>query len=396
MTTFIVRKRPAIILPTVVVLRCVVCLALGVVLTAGAPAGGQAPASPQASSVVSPEIASDRRVTFRLIAPAAASAAVTGLASSPSQSANEGKTLPMRREGDIWVAVTEPLVPDIYAYQFTVDGRTINDPANSRFIEEFASNRTSAFAVPGALWTTPPARAGAVTRHDYKSAAVGGDEEYYVYTPPGYEASGTTSYPALYLLHGMGDNAHTWVTNGGVNVTLDNLIARGRATPMVVVMPLGYGGSDLFAFEPFERALLEEIIPQVAQTYRVAGSRDARAVAGVSMGGSQAMSLALRHPDLFAWVGSLSGAFQMGATAHLGARRAPMERGQFALIYAGWGAADTLAPVNRQFAADLRARRATVTTDEVPGLGHVWPLWRRMAGEFLERVFRTKDQGPPG
>jgi enterochelin esterase family protein len=128
----------------------------------------------------------------------------------------------------------------------------------------------------------------------------------------------------------------------------------------------------------------------------VSPSRDARAVAGVSMCGSHAMSLALRHPDLFAWVGSLSGAFQMGAAGHLAGLRAPIPGGPFALIYAGWGAADTLAPVNRQFAADLKSRGATVTTDEVPGLGHVWPLWREMVAEFLERVFRTKDQGPPG
>jgi enterochelin esterase family protein len=373
----------------VVVLRGVVCLALGVVLTPGVQACGQVLASPQTSAVVSPDVGSDRRVTFRLIAPAAASAAVTGLASSPSQAAKEGRILPMRRDGDVWIATSEPLAPDIYSYQFTVDGRPLNDPANSRFIEEFAGERTSAFAVPGALWTTRAARAGSVARHSYRSAAVGGDEEYYVYTPPGYQGGGTASYPALYLLHGMGDNAHTWVTNGGVNVTLDNLIAQGRATPMVVVMPLGYGGSDLFAFEPFDRALVEEIIPQVEQAYRVSPSRDARAVAGVSMGGSHAMSVALRHPDLFGWVGSFSGAFQMGAAAQLAGLRAPIVRGQFALIYAGWGAADTLATVNRQFAADLRSRGATVTTDEVPGLGHVWPLWRRLAGEFLERVFQV-------
>lgn len=360
-------------------------MSLAAALTAGAEAHGQAPA------VVSPAIAPDRRVTFRLVAPDATRAAVSGLASSPSQSAKEGRTLPMRRDGDAWVVVTEPLAPDIYSYQFTVDGRTMNDPANSRFIEEFAGERTSAFAVPGALWTTPPPRAGVVARHSYQSAAVGA-EEYYVYTPPGYDASRAASYPTLYLLHGMGDNAHTWVTNGGVNVTLDNLVGERRAVPMVVVMPLGYGGSDLVAFEPFERALVEEIIPQVERTYRVSRSREARAVAGVSMGGSHAMSVALRQSDVFAWVGSFSGAFQMGAAGHLAARLGPIARGQFSLIYAGWGAADSLAPVNRRFVADLTSRGVTVTTNEVAGLGHVWPLWRRMAGEFLQRVFQVASR----
>jgi enterochelin esterase family protein len=239
-------------------------------------------------------------------------AEVTALASSPTQGAISGRTLPMDARGDVWVAVSEPLAPDIYSYQFTVDGRTFNDPANARVIEEFGGARTSAFAVPGALWTTPAARQGALHTHRYRSAALGTDEHYVVYMPPDYEASGAT-LPVLYLLHGMGDSAETWVTNGGVNVTLDNLIGERRAVPMVVVMPLGYGGSDLVAFEPFERALVEEIIPQVERTYRVSGRREARAVAGVSMGGSHAMSVALRHSDAFAWVGSFSGAFQMGA-----------------------------------------------------------------------------------
>jgi enterochelin esterase family protein len=324
-------------------------------------------------AVDAPEIGSDRRVTFRLVEPNATRVDVILAASPSALGTGAGTRLAMRNDGGVWIAVSEPLVPDIYAYQFAVGGKTFNDPAATRFIEEFAGDRTSAFAVPGALWTTTGAPEGVVTRHSYASAAIGGSR-------------GSTSYPTLYLLHGMGDNAYTWVTNGGVNVTLDNLIAQRKATPMVVVMPLGYGGSGgaLMELAPFERALLDEIVPQVEKTHRVSRDRGTRAIVGVSMGGSQAMSIGLRHADAFAWLGSLSGAFDTGTPAEV----ATVDRDRFALIYLGWGASDSLAPGNRQVAAKLKSRGAVVTASEAPGVGHVWPLWRQMVGDVLQRLFK--------
>jgi enterochelin esterase family protein len=336
-------------------------------------------------AVASPQVGSDRRVTFRLAADATRVDVI--LAASPAELGTGAATrLAMRKDGGVWTAVSEPLVPDIYAYQFAVGGKTFNDPEATRFIEEFAGDRTSAFAVPGALWTTAGAPEGVVTRHRYSSPAIGGAEEYSVYTPPGYDSRGSTAYPTLYLLHGMADNAYTWVTNGGVNVTLDNLIAQRKATPMVVVMPLGYGGSGgaLMELAPFERALLDEIIPQVEKTHRVSRRRDARAIAGVSMGGAQAMSIGLRHADAFAWLGSLSGAFDQDTSAE----PARLDRDRFALIYLGWGADDALAPGNRRFAAALKSRGADPTIREAPGVGHVWPLWRQMVGDLLQLLFK--------
>ena len=336
-----------------------------------------------------PHVGSDRRVTFQLTAPEAARVDVTFAASPAELAGGRGTTLAMRKNGGRWIATSEPLAPDIYAYQFTRDGKTVNDPSSIRFIEEFAGDRTSAFAVPGALWTTTGSPSGAVTRHSYSSQVIGGAEEFSVYTPPGYDGRRSVSYPTLYLLHGMGDNEFTWVTNGGVCVTLDNLLAQRRAAPMVVVMPLGYGGSGATLMNPaaFERALLQEIIPLVEKTYRVSRSAQTRAIAGVSMGGSQAMTIGLRHPDAFAWLGSLSGPFGRGESP-LAALDRRAETGRFALIYVGWGASDPLAPGNRQLVADLRTRGLDVTAADVPGAGHVWPLWRRMIGDVLQLLFK--------
>lgn len=300
----------------------------------------------------------------------------------------------MRKSGDVWTVTSQPLTPDIYSYQFTVDGKTFNDPVNPRFIEEFDGVRTSTFSVQGAVWTTTGAPEGAITRHSYPSSAIGGIEEYYVYAPPGYDAKRQEPYPAVYLLHGMGDSARTWITNGGVDITLNNLIAQGRARPMVVVMPLGYGDpTGLLKLQNFERALIEEMIPQAETGYHLSRSRTGRAIAGVSMGGAQAMSIGLGHPETFASIGSFSGAFQMAPLAPFQDPASPVLRpGRFDLIYVGWGAADSLAPLNRELTANLAARGVAVTRVEVPNAGHVWPLWRQMVGEMLRLVFQTRAQ----
>src|SRR5262249_48596878 len=142
----------------------------------------------------------------------------------------------------------------------------------------------------------------------------------------GYDPAGRQEYPVLYLLHGVLEDASAWTTAGRAHVILDNLIARGQARPMLVVMPLGYAfpnvARDLFKVlrDPatqrprrakFNAAVVDELIPQVERTYRVARDRDSRAIFGLSMGGVQALSIALNHPDRFGWVGSFSGAFVM-------------------------------------------------------------------------------------
>ncbi len=184
------------------------------------------------------------------------------------------------------------------------------------------------------------------------------------------------------------------MTSGGVDITLNNLIAQGKARPMVLVMPLGYGSPDgLVRFENFERALLEEVIPQVERAHNVSRDRTARAIAGVSVGGAQAVSIGLRHDGAFGWIGSFSGALQMLALAGPSALSDPMrsalDPGQFGLVYVSCGATDRLAALSRALTDDLRARGFKVTSVEVPGVGHVWPLWRQSVADMMQMVFQA-------
>jgi enterochelin esterase-like enzyme len=347
-------------------------------------------ADAQRAAVISPEVRPDRRVTFRLRAPEATRVGVVRLAHSPSQGMRDGVTLLMTRQGDIWSATSEPLTPDIYTYQFHIDGQTQNDPSNSMFVEEFSGDQTSKFSIPGVLWTDKGAPAGAFSRHKYQSSILGGDEEYAVYTPPGYDARRRDPYPVLYLLHGAGDNAATWVTNGGIDITLNNLIAQRRAVPMIVVMPLGYGTAGAAQnADKFEQMLLREIIPRIEQTYHVSREAVKRAIAGVSMGGGQAASIGLRHPETFSAVGLFSAARPLDVQA------LPLDPSRLKLVFITCGTEDVVwSDAGQQLAAALKGKGIRVVATEAKALGHVWPVWRRGAADFFQLVFQDDARAP--
>lgn len=175
--------------------------------------------------------------------------------------------------------------------------------------------RTSILHVPGApprLHDFQDVPHGAVTWHSYRSKAVGRVRELAVYTPPGYDGSGAARYPVLYLQHGSGDNQATWTVHGKAHWILDNLAAQGRVKPMVVVMMDGHaavggpGGGPQNNVSLFERDLLEEVLPFVEKTYRVKTDAASRAIAGLSMGGGQSLSIGLGHLDRFGWVAGFS------------------------------------------------------------------------------------------
>ena len=348
--------------------------------------------SAQAVNVVSPEVGSDRRVTFRLSAPTASRVEVVGLAPSPSlASQTNAAPLTMVREHDIWTATSAPLTPDIYSYRFSVDGTVINDPANRAVIEAFPVS-TSKVAVPGVPGTDPGAPRGTVTRETYASAAIGADEEYLAYTPPGYDAGRTAPYPVLYLLHGLGDLAASWVTNGGIDLTLNNLIFTARATPMVVVMPRSSGTNRISMNAPaFERALLDELIPRVEREFHVSREASGRALAGVSVGGAQALSIGLRHTDVFRSVGLFSCAFDnMNSTPGIPDPRAlPLDLAPLRLVFLGEGTAEPgILEDSRALVQTLQAKGIRVVALEVNGQGHVWPVWRQVFAGFAQEVFR--------
>jgi enterochelin esterase family protein len=196
--------------------------------------------------------------------------------------------------------------------------------------------------------------------------------------------------------------ASAWTTVGRANVILDNLIAEHKVQPMIVVMPLGYGFasvpdrmSEQFAdpvtqrklADAFSRCLLEEIIPEVEKAYRVKKDRADRAIAGVSMGGSQALFIGLNHPDRFAWIGSFSGALIMLAPFDQWFSKLNEGTGDLRLLWIACGKADFLADVNEKYRNWLKSKGVHFTAVETPG-GHTWPVWRRNLAEFAALLFR--------
>jgi enterochelin esterase family protein len=386
--------------------------------------------------VVSPEVASDGKVTFRLRAPNAKEVFVSGIGAPTAPAAPGapgGARLDMQKnEQGIWTATTpEPMKPGIYQYTFNVDGLRIPDPGNNKFQTGFNSASSSRVVVPGGLWSPAPGIArGAVTRHFFHSTLAGDDRDFWVYTPAGYDAARKDRYPVLFLLHGLGDEANSWIENGAANVILDNLIAQGRAKPMIMVNTLGYGYPNGPSgamregmLENFAKIVLQEVLPIVEKTYNVARTPGMRAIAGLSMGGAEATLTGLNHLDTFAYVGSFSGAYVMwpgaapppaGGAPAAGAApsgAAPAARGprqitvetiakafpaldekanaKLALLWITCGTADGLVGVNRTFKEWLDKKGVKNTYIEVPDIGHVWPFWRQNLADFAPLLFQT-------
>ncbi len=226
--------------------------------------------------------------------------------------------------------------------------------------------------------------------------------EFLVYTPAGYDPSRKPGYPVLYLLHGWGDTADAWVKRGHADTMLDRMIADGRAQPMVVVMPLGYGDMTFLTngFEVwrdqaqissnvnlFAKTLLNEIMPQVETHYDVATDREHRAIAGLSMGGLEALTIGLKHPERFAWIGGFSSAIFPVAGQDLLALDAKAE--DLRLLWVACGTDDDLLSLNRIFAGHMKQEGLPVTVVETPGR-HEWPVWRENLRQFVPLLFTEK------
>jgi enterochelin esterase family protein len=347
--------------------------------------------------VLSPEVHPDNSVTFRLLAPNADEVFVSreGWERKPMQKDSSG----------IWMLRTEPMEPDLYAYSFAVDGVNLLDPSNPR-IKPNLLNSHSVVHVPGPSslpWEVNDVPRGTVHRHFYRSGIVGDDRDYYVYTPPGYDAAAKRLYPVLYLLHGFSDDAGGWTAVGNANVILDNLIARGQAKPMLIVMPLGYGAPEIVSrtgpnlrspdlrkrnYDKFREALFTEVIPAVERAYRVDKDRRARAIAGLSMGGAESLYVGLNALDRFAWIGS----FSAGAIGDDFDRTFPSldsnANSRLRLLWIACGTEDRLIDVNRTFREWLTSKGVEHAAIETPGL-HSWRVWRRNLASFAPLLFQN-------
>ena len=274
---------------------------------------------PFGTRVLSPEVFDDHTVIFRVYAPRANEILLTGAVLVGLNTNNKPLTF-TKGNDSIWSMKIGPLKPDIYYYHFIIDGVTVIDPSNT--LTGFANQPGfSILVVPGdspAYYDAKNVQHGIVSRHIYHSDVTNGERELYVYTPPGYDRS--RKYPTLYLLGGSGEIASTWSLFGMVNFIEDNLIAEGKALPMVIVMPNNQvihrsdPNHGVSTFKIFEKELREMVIPLVERNYTVSTDRHDRAIAGLSMGGRHAQVIGFNNFDLFASIGILSAAESLDLT----------------------------------------------------------------------------------
>jgi enterochelin esterase-like enzyme len=352
-----------------------------------------------AQPLVSPEVHSDSRVTFRLRAPNAREVVIRleTVGSKPMQKDERG----------VWSFTSEPMQPDIYSYAFIVDGVQMIDPTNP-LLKYNLLNTESQVHVPGPaslVWEISDVPHGVLHRHLYESAILGDERPFVVYTPPGYDPAAATTYPVLYLLHGYSDAEDAWVSVGRANVILDNLIAQGKAKPMLVVMPLGYGNKEVIAggwaglrnaevwkdsIAKFRDVVLKEIMPQVENAYRVSTDREARAIAGLSMGGTQSLFIGLNALDRFAWIGAFSsGGLDMDFNKAYPAVNESVNS-QLRLLWIACGQQDGLIGLNKKLVEWLKSKGVKLTWVETPG-GHSFMVWRRYLADLTPLLFQNQS-----
>lgn len=342
----------------------------------------------------SPEVSSDHHVTFRIFAPKASEVTLTGdwLGTQPAPKLNKD-------ERGVWSITVGPFEPSIYIYSFTVDGVAIPDPVNPRIK---LRARTSASMVEvkddtPAFWEPHDVPHGIVEINWEKSEAIVGETRaIWIYTPPDYVKT-TRRYPVLYLLHGSNDTAAGWTMAGNANFVMDNLLAGGKALPMIVVMPFGHatpfgvpvpaGGVTNDAL--FEDYLLRDVIPTVEARYRVLPGRENRAIAGLSMGGGQSLRIGLGHLDLFSAVASFSGAvppdFEKRFEALLKDSKSTNQK--IKTLWIGCGQQDSLFNRSKNLSELLtkyQVRHVFHPTDGV----HNYTVWRKYLAEYAPLLFR--------
>ena len=380
-----------------------VCL-IFVLLCSTAPAQvpATAPVSLVPAPVATPEVHADRSVTFDLLMPHAEHVEVQV----------EGFARPFAMKADAaghWTYTLPPLAPEYYSYSFLVDGTNVVDPHNV-VTKPSAFRVQSVLLVPGRqLWEERDVPHGTVHHHVYTSAIVKRTSSYFVYTPPGFDAAAKRTYPVLYLLHGYSDEAWAWTDMAKANVILDNLIAEGKAQPMIVVMPLGYGDMEMIRrgwaawqdpelvrrnFALFGEALYGEVMPRVRAEYPLSARREEHAIAGLSMGGAETLLVGLNHSEDFAWIGAFSAGgigssgFAQSFPAIEPATAAAFNRGN-RLLWISCGTEDGLLEPNRKVIAWLQAQGLKPMAVETPGM-HTWMVWRDNLAHFAPLLFQPQ------
>jgi enterochelin esterase-like enzyme len=359
------------------------------------------PASTNIGNNAYPLIHPDLRVTFQLKAPDAKKVAVVG-----NFGLGKGGPWAMERdEGGVWRVTTPPVIPGFHYYSLSVDGVQVNDPASDTF---FGTGKpTSGIEIPEKgvdFYHVKDVPHGEVRSRWYTSKVTGRTRHITVYTPPGYDADREKRYPVLYLQHGGGEDETGWTRQGRVNFILDNLIADGKAKPMIVVMEKGYATRAGAAPEPpgpgkgdggaFEDVVLKDLIPMIDSKYRTNPERDQRAIAGLSMGAGQSLRIGLTHPDTFSAVGAFSGVGKVDTkTSFDGAFADPAAFDkQVALLYLHSGTVGLDEGIHKNaeslYSTLQQAGIKNVVFRDAKGLAHEWQTWRYAFYDFAPRLFQ--------
>lgn len=354
----------------------------------------------------SPEIHTDNTVTFRYRAPKAVRVQLTG------DFLPQGQLAELTEVDGVWQYTTpEALQPELYSYSFIVDGVKTTDPNNVYLIRDVATV-TNVFLIQGGradLYAVNQVPHGTVSKVWYNSPSLGLQRRLSIYTPPGYE-SGSKRYPVFYLLHGMGGDENAWMELGRTSQILDNLIAQGKAEPMIVVMTNGNaaleaapGESSLGFAAPtiqlpktmdgsFESAF-PEVVAFVDKHYRTIRKKNSRAIAGLSMGGFHSLHISKHYPDTFGYIGLFSAAINpnRGADSPIYKDTDAKLKRQFdkkpALYWIAIGKADFLYADNEAFRKQLDEKGYPYTYYESEE-GHIWKNWRIYLTEFTPLLFK--------
>jgi enterochelin esterase-like enzyme len=386
---------------------------------AGQPPQGEAAAARPAPPPRSAEVAPDGRVTFRVNAPKAVQVVVNG-----DWPGGRGQSLTKDPSGT-WTLTTGPLTPEIWTYTYSIDGVTTLDPGNSRVLRD-GTRRVNAALVPGtasALYQVGKVQHGTVAAVWYPSPVLTAPRRMLVYTPAGYEG-GTRKYPVLYLFHGGGGDEEAWNELGSTSAIMDNLIAQGKAKPMIVVMPNANwndrsileaggpraqpaapagaqpGGAPAMPAQDYsvaEREIVTGMIPYIEANYRVLPGRENRAIAGLSMGGGISISVGLKRLDVFASVAQFSSGMFGGVGAAYGPfdvdkispgflKDAAATNRKLKLLYFSCGDDDPRMPFQKKVVEDFRNAKIVLTFESYPG-AHEWRVWRNSLAAVVGKLF---------
>ncbi len=359
--------------------------------------------------ITSPRINDDKTVTFTIKAPNAAEVMISG-DWMPPEGWLPGTDAMHKEEEGIWTYTTDTLEPELYSYSIIIDGFRALDPNNVFIVRDVASVM-NIFIIEGGqadLYKVNDIPHGSVTRRWYESPGNGRDRRITVYTPPGYESS-NEKYPVLYLLHGAGGDEEAWVTLGRAAQIMDNLIARGKAKPMIVVMPNGNVSQEAAPGEGSRgyykpqfmvpntmdgnyEATFPDIMQFVESSYRVKTTKKDRAIAGLSMGGFHSLHISRYYPNTFDYIGLFSAAILPNQdVSHEvyadidGTLKKQMENG-YELYWIGMGKTDFLYQSGVQYRAKLDSIGMKYVYRESDG-GHIWKNWRVYLTEFVSQLF---------